>query len=215
MARPAVSSPKPDALEGPNADARSRVLSTAYGLFCRQGVQATGIDRIVAEAGVAKMTLYRHFRSKEELVLAVLDLREELWSNRWLIAEVQQRGGTPREQLLAIFDLFDGWFHQPDYEGCLITNVLLESREKTIQAACIAKRQNVLAFLRSLAEEADVRDPDALARQWQMLMTGAMVEVAGGDLEAAGRAQEVASLLLERESQATATTGPSTPAALA
>jgi AcrR family transcriptional regulator len=147
------------------------------------------------------MTLYRHFRSKEELVLAVLDLREELWSNRWLIAEAKRRGDTPREQLLAIFDLFDGWFHQADYEGCLLNNVLLESRERPIRAACIAKRKNVLAFLRSLTEQAGVRDPDTLARQWQMLMTGAMVEVAGGDLEAARRARDVASTLLERASR--------------
>lgn len=200
MARSAVSSPKPEVLEE-NADARGRVLSTAYNLFCSQGVQATGIDRIVAEAGVAKMTLYRHFRSKEELVLAVLDLREELWSNRWLIAEAKRRGDTPREQLLAIFDLFDGWFHQADYEGCLLNNVLLESRERPIRAACIAKRNNVLAFLRSLTEQAGVRDPDTVARQWQMLMTGAMVEVAGGDLEAARRARDVASALLERASR--------------
>jgi AcrR family transcriptional regulator len=200
VARPAVSSPKPDALEGPNADARSRVLSTAYNLFCRQGVQATGIDRIVADAGVAKMTLYRHFRSKEELVLAVLDLREELWTNRWLIAEAKRRGDTPREQLLAIFDLFDGWFHQPDYEGCLLNNILLESRERPIHAACIAKRENVLKFLHSLAEEAGVRDPDTLARQWRMLMTGAMVDAAGGDLKAAPRAKQMASLLLESAS---------------
>jgi AcrR family transcriptional regulator len=202
VSRSAVSSPKPDALGRSNADARSRVLSTAYTLFCRQGVQATGIDRIVAEAGVAKMTLYRHFRSKEELVLAVLDLREELWSNRWLIAEARRRGDTPSEQLLAIFDLFDGWFHQPDYEGCLLNNVLLESRERPIRAACIAKRQNVLAFLRSLTDAAGARDPDTLARQWQLLMTGAMVEVAGGDLGAARRAQAMATLLLEQEQQA-------------
>jgi AcrR family transcriptional regulator len=202
VVRSAASSPKPDALGGSSADARSRVLSTAYNLFCRQGVQATGIDRIVSEAGVAKMTLYRHFRSKEELVLAVLDLREELWSNRWLIAEAKRRGDTPREQLLAIFDLFDGWFHQPDYEGCLFNNVLLESRERPIRAACIAKRQNVLAFLRSLTDAAGARDPDTLARQWQLLMTGAMVEVAGGDLGAARRAQAMATLLLEQEQQA-------------
>jgi AcrR family transcriptional regulator len=201
VARPAVSSPKPDAVEG-NADARGRVLSTAYNLFCSQGVHATGIDRVVAEAGVAKMTLYRHFRSKEDLVLAVLDLREELWSNRWLIAEATRRGDTPRERLLAIFDLFDGWFHQPDYEGCLLNNVLLESRDLPIRAACIAKRDNVLAFLQSLTEEAAVRDPDTLARQWRMLMTGAMVEVAGGDPKAARRARDVASILLEHASQA-------------
>jgi AcrR family transcriptional regulator len=201
VARSAVSSPKPEAAAG-NADARDRVLGTAYNLFCSQGVQATGIDRIVAEAGVAKMTLYRHFRSKEELVLAVLDLREELWTKRWLIAEATRRGNTPRERLLAIFDLFDGWFHQPDYEGCLLNNVLLESRDLPIRAACIAKRDNVLAFLQSLTEEAGVRDPDTLARQWRMLMTGAMVEVAGGDPKAARRARDVASILLEHASQA-------------
>jgi AcrR family transcriptional regulator len=201
VARSAVSSPKPEAAAG-NADARGRVLGTAYNLFCSQGVQATGIDRIVAEAGVAKMTLYRHFRSKEELVLAVLDLREELWTKRWLIAEATRRGNTPRERLLAIFDLFDGWFHQPDYEGCLLNNVLLESRDLPIRAACIAKRDNVLAFLQSLTEEAAVRDPDTLARQWRMLMTGAMVEVAGGDPKAARRARDVASILLEHASQA-------------
>jgi AcrR family transcriptional regulator len=201
VARSAVSSPKPEAAAG-NADARDRVLGTAYNLFCSQGVQATGIDRIVAEAGVAKMTLYRHFRSKEELVLAVLDLREELWTKRWLIAEATRRGNTPRERLLAIFDLFDGWFHQPDYEGCLLNNVLLESRDLPIRAACIAKRDNVLAFLQSLTEEAAVRDPDTLARQWRMLMTGAMVEVAGGDPKAARRARDVASILLEHASQA-------------
>ncbi len=180
-------------------DARARVLTTAYSLFCRQGVQATGIDRIVAEAGVAKMTLYRHFRSKDELVLAVLDLREELWLNRWLIPEAQRRGRTASEQLLAIFDVFDDWFQQPDYEGCLINNILLESRDRQIQAACTAKRDNVLAFLRSLAHRAGVRDPDVLARQWQIIMTGAMVAAAGGDLGAARRARDVASVLLEQE----------------
>jgi AcrR family transcriptional regulator len=148
------------------------------------------------------MTLYRHFRSKEELVLAVLDLREELWTKRWLIAEATRRGNTPRERLLAIFDLFDGWFHQPDYEGCLLNNILLESRDPPIRAACIAKRDNVLAFLQSLTEEAGVRDPDTLARQWRTLMTGAMVEVVGGDPKAARRARDVASVLLEHASQA-------------
>jgi AcrR family transcriptional regulator len=200
----AVCSPKPDSLEGSNAGARGRILSTAYELFCRQGVQATGIDRIVAEAGVAKMTLYRHFRSKDELVQAVLDLREELWVNRWLIAEARRRGRTPPEQLLAIFGLFDAWFRQPDYEGCLINNTLLESRDPLIRGACIAKRNFIRDFLRTLTEQAGARDPDMLARQWQMLMTGAMVAAAGGDLGAARHARDVAAHLLEREQAALA-----------
>src|SRR5207245_6427395 len=69
---------------GSHGSARERVLQTAYDLFCRHGVQAIGVDRIVAEAGVAKMTLYKHFRSKQELIVAALDLLEELWMQAWL-----------------------------------------------------------------------------------------------------------------------------------
>ena len=75
---------------------RGRVLQAAYDLFCREGINAVGIDRIVAAAGVAKMSLYRHFRSKEELVLAVLDLREKLWKVDWLEAEVERRAPPRR-----------------------------------------------------------------------------------------------------------------------
>jgi AcrR family transcriptional regulator len=201
MAQRVLSSPKPDQLEGSNPSARTRILNTAYALFCTHGVRTIGIDRIVAEAGVAKMTLYRHFRSKDDLVLAVLDLREELWTNRWLIAEARQRGQTPREQLLAVFGLFDDWFRQADYEGCLFNNSLLEAHDphSPIRAASVVKRSHVRAFLRSLAEAAGASDPDTLARQWQMLMSGAMVAAAEGDREAARQARDVASLLLERE----------------
>ena len=193
--------PRPDEVEEANNGARWRVLSTAYDLFCRHGVQTIGIDRIVAEAGVAKMTLYRHFRSKEALVVAVLDLREELWTHRWIAAESRRRAEAPRERLLVIFEMLDDWFRRADYEGCLFNNTLLEDHDPAspIRLASIVKRSHVLAVLRSLAEEADARDPEALARQWQMLMSGAMIAAAEGDLDAAQRARDVGSLLLERE----------------
>ena len=160
----------------PRAGAYSARRTTS---FCRHGVQAVGIDRIVAEARVAKMTLYRHFRSKDGLVAAVLDLREELWINRWLIAESRRRAQTPRGRLLVIFEMFDDWFRRADYEGCLFNNTLLEDHDPAspVRLASIVKRSRVLAFLRSLAEEAGARDPDTLARQWQMLMSGAMIAV--------------------------------------
>lgn len=81
---------------------------------------------MIERAGVAKATLYRHFRSKDDLVLAFLEQREQVWTREWVEAEARRRGQTPEEQLLAVFDLFDEWFQQDDFEGCSFVNVLLE-----------------------------------------------------------------------------------------
>src|SRR5688572_26204688 len=86
---------------------RERILETAYELFSSRGIRAVGIDEVIERAGIAKATLYRHFASKDELVLAFLELREERWTLGWVEAEARRRGSTPEEQLLAIFDLFD------------------------------------------------------------------------------------------------------------
>lgn len=199
-----VSSANLGASDGqPSRGARERILHTAYELFCRHGIGAIGIDRIIAEAGVAKMTLYRHFRSKEELVLAVLDLREELWTRRWLGQVIEQRGQTADERLLVIFDAFDEWFRREDYEGCLFTNALLEAHDPTsvVGSAASEKRENIRLILRDLAEQAGVRDPDEFAYQWQMLMIGSIVIAMQGGKEAARHAREAGSRLLERERQ--------------
>src|SRR5258706_5871587 len=89
--------------------ARERILEAAYELFSRQGIRAVGIDAIVASSGVARMTLYRHFASKDALVLAFLERREERWIKDWLQREVELRAVDPRDRLLAIFDVFDEW----------------------------------------------------------------------------------------------------------
>jgi AcrR family transcriptional regulator len=188
----------------PASDARDRIVRTAYDLFTRHGIRAVGIDRVIAEAGVAKMTLYRHFRSKDELARAVLELRDQLWTVDWLIREVERRGGTAGERLLYIFDIFDEWFRRRDYEGCLFANSLLESHDRTsaIGAGSSMGLAGVRSFLRPLAEEAGVRDPDNFAHQWQILLLGSIVAALDGDLDAATRTREVAALFLERESKA-------------
>jgi AcrR family transcriptional regulator len=184
-----------------NVKARDRVLQTAYALFCRYGVQAVGVDRIIAQAGVAKMTLYKHFRSKEDLVVSALDLREERWTHGWLEVGIDQRGGTPQARLLAVFDLLDAWFRRDDYEGCLFNNSLLEIHDPSspIRVAAKEKRANVRTILCGLAEEAGAPDPTAFAHEWQLLMTGAMVAADAGDRQAAQRARRIGSLVLERE----------------
>jgi AcrR family transcriptional regulator len=186
---------------GPGGSARERLLRVAYELFCRHGVQAIGVDRIVAEAGVAKMTLYKHFRSKEELIVAALDLREDLWTYGWLEREIEGRADSPTERLLAIFELFDEWFRREDYEGCLFNNCLLEIHDPAslIRVAAIQKRANIRSFVQRLAEEGHAKSPQTLARDLQLLMTGAIVAADEGDVEAAQRARRMAVLVIESQ----------------
>jgi AcrR family transcriptional regulator len=181
------------------AGARERILVAAYDLFTYHGVQAVGIERVITEAGVSKATLYRHFKSKDDLVLAVLDLRQELWTERWLVTESRRRGATPTEQLLAVFDAFDDWFRRGDYEGCFFVNTLLESHREPTAAASIAKLQNVRAFLETLAEAAGSPDPEVLASDWQLLMLGAIVAAVRGQPDAAIRARVLGRARLDLE----------------
>ena len=111
---------------GGRESGRERVLETAYELFSRHGTRAVGVDRIIAESGVAKMTLYRNFASKDDLILAFLERREERWTRDWLQATVERRAETPAQRLLAIFDTFGEWFAREDFEGCSFINVMLE-----------------------------------------------------------------------------------------
>jgi AcrR family transcriptional regulator len=183
---------------GGRPSARERILDTAYDLFSRHGTRAVGVDRIIAECGIAKMTLYRNFPSKDDLILAFLERREERWTRAWLQAEAQRRGSTPAERLLAIFDTFADWFGQDDFEGCSFINVMIEITEpdSPVRVATVRQLEGIRAFVRGLAEEAGVEDGDAFARQWHILMKGSIVAAGEGDAQAAGRARQMGELLL-------------------
>jgi AcrR family transcriptional regulator len=181
--------------------ARERILATAYDLFAHRGIQAVGIDAIVAKSGVARQTLYRHFNSKQELVLAFLERREQLWTRDWLQGEVERAASDPEGRLLAIFDVFDGWFQSPDFEGCSFINVLLEAADPAdpVHRAGAAYLAGIREFLMALARDAKIADPDNFARKWHILMKGSIVSAGEGDREAARRARQIASILLREE----------------
>jgi AcrR family transcriptional regulator len=187
----------------PAAPARERILTAAYELFSRRGIQAVGIDAIIARSGVARQTLYRHFASKQELVLAFLELREDLWTRRWLQGEVERRADDPAERLLAIFDVFDEWFRRRDFEGCAFINVMLEHAESgdAVRQASTDYLTGIRSFIEGLAREAGIDDAENFARQWHILMKGSIVAACEGDADAARRAQQVGRLLL-RENEA-------------
>ena len=178
--------------------ARGRIVDAAYELFSRNGLRAVGVDTIIAESGVAKMTLYRNFPSKDELILEFLRVREERWTRDWLQAEAERRATTPDGRLLAIFDVFDEWFQLDDFEGCSFVNVLLEvtDLESPVRRASVEHLATIRTFVAGLAVEAGISDPDGFARQWHILMKGSIVSAGEGDRLAARRARELGRLLL-------------------
>ena len=179
-------------------EARERIVDSSYELFSQRGIQGVGVDELIEKAGVAKATLYRHFPSKDDLVLAFLESREERWTRGLVEAGARSRGSTPEEQLLAIFDVFDEWFRREDFEACSFINVLLEmGPEHPAGRASMRHLENIRSIVSGLAEEAGLRDPASFARSWHILMKGSIVSAAEGDLEAAHRAQSMARQLID------------------
>ena len=180
-------------------DARDRILDTAYQLFSRRAIRDVGVDEVIERAGVAKATLYRHFPSKDDLVIAFLECREERWTLAWVEAEARRRGTTPEEQLLAIFELFDEWFQRDDFEACSFINVLLEmGRAHPAGQASVRHLASIRSVVGRLAEEAGLRDPASFAHSWHILMKGSIVSATEGDAHAAKRAGSMARRLIEQ-----------------
>lgn len=170
---------------------RDHLVDTAARLFARHGFHATGIDRILAEAGVAKMTLYNHFRSKDELILAALRRKDEAFRN-WFMRRVEAKAEAPRARLLALFDVLGEWFDQPDFTGCTFAAAAAEfhSAEDPIHAAAAEHKRLLLAYVQGLADEAGAKDPAGLSQALGLLMEGAiaLAHVCGDDnLKAARR----------------------------
>jgi len=157
---------------------RDQLIDTALRLFARQGYRATGIDSILAEAGVAKMTLYHHFKSKDELIVAALRRRDTEW-REWFIGRVAKLAGTPRERLLAVFNVMQEWFRNKDYHGCSFGRAATEFRDPKHSAHKMASehKRQMLAYFRELAAAAGAKDPDLLAQQISLLVEGAVIHM--------------------------------------
>lgn len=178
-------------------DLRQRVLDTAAELFYRDGVRAVGVDRIAAESGVAKMTLYYHFHSKDELVAAWLRRRDEEWMS-WLEAAVRRRRGN---RLLAVFAALREWFETPTFRGCAFVNVYGELGGSNPAAAEIvaSHKRTLTEYLADLARQEGAPEPDAhaLARELLLLVDGAIVTASiQGDARPADDARDAAAKLI-------------------
>jgi AcrR family transcriptional regulator len=179
---------------------RERLIAVAADLFARNGYHATGIDLILETAGVAKKTLYTHFRSKEELIIAVLRHHDSVFRNGFM-REVEQAAAAPRERLLAIFDVAEAWFRGSDFYGCMFINAVGEySLEDTpIRQACKEFKALMWGYFEKLGRDAGAADPKELADRLALLLEGAIVTAQVSRApEAAKVARDAAAVLIDR-----------------
>src|SRR6202789_2136219 len=161
---------------GEDESARGRLLGAATYLFCKNGINATGIDAIINEAGTAKTTLYKLFGSKNNLVHVVLETEGKQW-REWFIGAIEAGGGGPQAKLARIFPALKDWFRQERFYGCPFINAVGEhdKDQKQLRAIAMRHKKVVLGYIEKLADEMGAAEPEVLAHQLALLMDGAIV----------------------------------------
>lgn len=177
---------------------RDKLVEAAADLFYERGFQAVGLDQVLERVGITKTAFYKHFESKDALIVAVLEERDGR-DIRELVAYVTQHGAEPKARILAMFDFLGEWFREPGFRGCLFLNASTEfpNSNDPINRAATAHGTHMAAVLRGLLVQAGVRNPDGLTRQLMLLVGGAIQSRhMRGDLDAAGTARDAAAALL-------------------
>ncbi len=165
----------------PASSARERILTTAFALFYARGIRGVGIDRIIAESGVAKATFYKHFPAKDDLVLAYLDRVDETWTGQ-LHAAAAAAGPDPAAQLVGAFDALASACRRDGYRGCAFINSAAENPAGSrVHDRTLAHKQAVRTWMTGLADEAGAADPGGLGRTLSLLLDGGL---ASGALDA-------------------------------
>ncbi|HTI14790.1 MAG TPA: TetR/AcrR family transcriptional regulator [Dictyobacter sp.] len=175
-----------------------RILETASTLFYEEGIHATGIDRIVKESRVAKMSLYKYFPSKDHLVLTYLRQRDMRW-RAWLEEAVNRLAATPPARILALFGALDEWFHSSDFHGCGFINAAAEynGEEHAVHAIVNEHKRLVHDYVKRLVQAADIIEVERFTTQICLLMDGAIVTaLTQKDVDAASAARQIAGMLL-------------------
>ncbi|MET7442289.1 TetR/AcrR family transcriptional regulator [Streptomyces sp. NPDC004082] len=152
--------------------ARERLLNAAEDLFYAEGIRAVGVERILAESGVGRASFYRHFAGKDELVVAVLQRRDQAWRT-WLTERVAALGGKPLDVFGALAERFAG----SDFRGCAFINTMVETADTGSPAYRVAAdhKEHVTAYVAGLLAEDGHEDAEPLARRLVLLMDGAIV----------------------------------------
>jgi AcrR family transcriptional regulator len=178
--------------------ARDRLIDTADQLFYAEGVRAVGVERIVSESGVGRASFYRHFASKDDLVVAVLEARDNAYLD-WLERTVNALAEDAERKPLAVFDALQQRFARKDFRGCAFINTIVETADPDSPAhrAADHHKKRVIAYLTGLLADSGVERAEDVARQFALLIDGALVTaMREGRPDAADRAKAIAATLL-------------------
>ncbi len=187
---------------------RDRILQAASELFYRQGIKATGVDAIAALAGSNKMSLYKHFPSKDDLVIAFLRKRDADF-RAWFVAQIDGRAEHPQDKLLAVFDVIGEWLAIPEFRGCAFINAAAEFPLKgnPVHQVSAEFYDQFRVYIGTLAGECGITSPENLALQLSLLVEGAIVsEQMKRHSGAAEQAKQAASVLIQNSLNASNTT---------
>ncbi|GAA5120499.1 TetR/AcrR family transcriptional regulator [Pseudonocardia adelaidensis] len=181
------------------ARTRAAIVEAAGPLLYERGIDGVGVAELCARLGVSKETLYRHFGTKDGLVLAVLEARSER-VHGWTAAAAAAAGDDPADQLAAVFDALGEWYREPEFRGCAMVNAAAQHHDDPVRAVTGRHLDRYLDLLTGIAARAGVADPEGLARRLLMLVEGATVVAAHhGVADTAAQAREAALTLLTAE----------------
>ena len=181
---------------------RERLTEAAYPLFASRGIRDVSLEEIERSAGVATEERATVYESREEIAADFLALHERNWSIGYIEAGARERGSTPEERLLAIFDMLDDWFSGEQFAACSFITVLFElGAQHPLGQACVEYLLHARQMVSTLAQEAQLRDTDEFARSFHILMKGSIVSATEGDVHAARRSQRMARTLIREHAR--------------
>ena len=176
---------------------RDELVQKALTAFYRNGFHATGMDMLAAETGISKTSMYKHFRTKEDLILAVLRLRDESFRN-WLYRRIDELADTPWDQLIAMFDALEQWLEEPGFQSCMFIKASSEYQQADhpIHRQSADHKRMLETYVIGLAQKAGFKDPAAVARQLLLLKEGAIVTAHMGHTERPAQDAKLAAIAL-------------------
>lgn len=178
---------------------RDELVHKALKVFYRNGFNATGMDTLVKETGISKTSMYKHFRTKEDLILAVLRLRDENFRN-WLYRRMEELAKSPMDQLIAMFDALEEWFGEPGFKGCMFIKASSEYQDAShpIHKQSADHKRLLERHVTDLALKAGLAKPGELARLLLLLKEGAIATAHLKHTENAARDAKAAAIVLLR-----------------
>jgi AcrR family transcriptional regulator len=171
-----------------SASKKELLITNALKIFYRDGFHATGMDKLAKEVGISKTSIYKHFRTKEELIVAVINHQDETFT-KWFVDYVESKSKNPKKKLLIMFDALEEWFETDNFCGCMFNKAVAEYQEMQdpIHEASANHKNNFLGYIKQNASEAKLKKPELLASQLLTLIEGAtaVAKMSGIDMAAA------------------------------